>query len=142
MSRVSFEHVRRGVIRHVSGVEPDLEGTSVIKKKRVAAVVLAVVLVQTVVCGRRQKMIFTGTKQIVSHLRSFESVFPVLRHYSCFSRVTGGQGRKEIITSSSSSSKWLKVSQELRGRKRDMFVRVCKVCGAKSKKDDGETYLL
>lgn len=123
MSRVSFEHVRRGVIRHISGVGLDLDGTFVITKEWV---VVVEVVVDMVVCGRRKKKIFTGTKQIVSHLRSFELVFPVLSRNSCFSPVTGGRGRKEIITSR--SFKWLNMSQELRGGERETWLCVNKRC--------------
>lgn len=111
MSRVSFEHVRRRVIHHITGVGQDLEGAFVVKKEWVFVVVL---VVQRMVCGRRQKLILAETKQTVSHLWSFESVYPVLGRCSCFSPVARGRGCKEILTSR--SSKWLK----LRGKERDM----------------------
>lgn len=120
MSRVSFEHVRRGVIRHITGVGPELEGTFVIKMEWVVVVLLVVVVVQMVRCGSRKKIIFKGTKQIPSGLRSVESVFPVLRRWSRFSPVTGRRGGKDIINSR--GSRRLKVCQELGGGERDIGV--------------------
>lgn len=128
MCRVSFKHVRRGVIHHISRMGLDLEGASVMKQEWVFVVVL---VVQMMVCERRQKVLFAGTKQIVSHFWSFGSVFPVLRRCSCFSPVTGGQGCKEII--SGRRSKWHKVGQKLGGRERDMVV--CLMQGHRKTKD-------
>lgn len=135
MSGVSFEHVRRGVIRHITGVGPEFEGTFVVKTEWVV-----VVVAQMVRCGSRQEIVFKGTKQILSGLRSVESVFPGLRRWSRFSPLTGDRGGKEIINICR-GSRGLKVHRELGGVEGDIGVCDCKVCGAKSK-EEVETYLL